>query len=171
MLEILRKRRSVRQFTDRAVDQSKLDCLVEAALRAPSSRGRNPWRFIFVTDQALIAKLSLAKEHGSAFLRNAPLAVVVAADTTVSDVWIEDCSIAAIVLQLTAEHLGLGSCWAQVRLRPHDKLRSAEDYVKDQLGLPAHYAVECILGIGEAAEAHAGHPADTLEYSNITFRR
>ncbi|MDT8441457.1 MAG: nitroreductase family protein [Desulfuromonadales bacterium] len=171
MLEILRKRRSVRQFTGRAVKQSALDCLVEAALRAPTSRGRNPWRFIFVTDPALIARLSLAKEHGSAFLRNAPLAVVIAADTETSDVWIEDCSIAAIILQLTAEQLGLGSCWAQIRLRPHDSDRSAEDYVRSLLDLPEHHAVECIVGIGEAAETHSGHPADSLESSKVEFRR
>ena len=39
------------------------------------------------------------------------------ADPLASDVWIEDASIASIMIQLQAEDLGLGSCWVQVRER------------------------------------------------------
>ena len=130
ILDLLRKRRSIRKFQPHSVERDKIEALVEAAVRTPTSRGRNPWEFIVVNDQKLLQKLGIAKENGSAFLTNAPLAIVVAADTDKSDVWTEDCSIAAIVIQLTAEELGLGSCWVQVRLRPHDATSSAESYVK-----------------------------------------
>jgi nitroreductase len=106
MIEILRTRRSIRSFTPEKVAAYTIEALIEAALRSPTSRGINPWEFIFVDDPAILSKLALAKQHGSEFIKNAPLAIVVCADSTKSDVWIEDCSIAAIILQLTAQLRG-----------------------------------------------------------------
>jgi nitroreductase len=167
ILDLLRKRRSIRKFQPHSIERDKIEALVEAAVRTPTSRGRNPWEFIVVNDQKLLQKLGIAKENGSAFLTNAPLAIVVAADADKSDVWTEDCAIAAIVIQLTAEELGLGSCWVQVRLRPHDATSSAESYVKDLLGLPDNHVVECIVGIGYPAEEKAGHPPENLPFGHV----
>ncbi len=114
---LLRNRRSIRQFKADKVEPEKVDLLLETLLRAPSSRSRNPWQFVAVDDPQLLAGLAHAKAHGAEFLAGAPLAVVVCADPARCDVWIEDCAIAAILLQLAAESLGLGSCWAQMRLR------------------------------------------------------
>ncbi len=167
LLELLRKRRSIRQFTDQPVEDHKVEALIEAAIRTPTSRGRNPWEFIVVNEPALMKQLGSAKEHGSAFLANAPLAIVVAADTSKSDVWVEDCSIAAMVIQLTAEELGLGSCWAQIRLRPHDETCSAEDFLRKLLGLSPEHAVECVIGIGYPKEVKGGHNFDSLPFKQV----
>ena len=110
LISLIQKRRSIRKFQKKQVGAEKIDTLIEAALRSPSSIGRNPWEFIFVTDQSLLEKLSRAKPHGSAFLKNAPLGIVVCADPDKSDIWIEDSSIAAIFLHLAAESIGLASC-------------------------------------------------------------
>ena len=169
MIELLRKRRSVRKFTSEKIAATLVETLVEAALRAPSSRGINPWEFIVVDDPETLLKLSGAKQHGSAFLKDAPLAVVVCADTAKSDVCIEDCSIAAIIVQLTAVSLGLGSCWAQIRNRMHDRERSSEAYVRDLLGLPDHVMVETVIGIGYPAERKALIPAGRLQRDKIHY--
>ena len=60
--------------------------------------------------------------------------MVVAADPGICDVWIEDSSIAAIMMQLQAEELGIGSCWIQVRLRTAGD-SSSEDIVKSIMDL------------------------------------
>ena len=86
------------------------------------------------------------------FLQGAPLAVVVAADPKKSDVWVEDCSIAATFLQLAAEDMGLGSCWIQIRNRPHPSGISAGDYVKRTCSLPEHLDVDSIIALGYPAE-------------------
>jgi nitroreductase len=171
MIDLLRKRRSIRSFTQQKISQAAIDVIIEAALRAPSSRGLNPWEFILVGDPHLLLKLSDAKQHGSEFIRNAPLAVVVCADETRSDVWIEDCSIAAIIIQLTALTLGLGSCWAQIRSRKHDKDLSAEAYVQELLGLPGHIRVASILGIGHPAEKKRPVSAEKLQHEKIRSNR
>ena len=167
MIEIVRSRRSIRSFTPEKIAAYTIETLIEAALRAPTSRGLNPWEFILVDDLAILGKLALAKQHGSEFLKNAPLAIVVCADSTKSDVWIEDCSIAAIILQLTAQSEGLGSCWAQIRNRQHDYEKTAESYVQELLGLPEHIKVECILGIGHPAEIKNPVPENSLERNKI----
>jgi len=169
MLEILRRRRSARFFKETPVSAEQIEQLTEALLRAPTSRGFRPWEFIFVDDQELLDKLAKAKGQGSAFLARAPLAVVIAADTIKSDVWVEDCAIAAIILQLMAETLGLGSCWAQIRNRPHDANRSADAYLKELLALPDHFAVECVIGLGQSADEKEPHPADSLPRKQVHF--
>ena len=167
MIELLRKRRSIRTFTGEKVDPATVELLIEALLRAPSSRGINPWEFVVVDDMELLARLSRSKEHGSAFLKNAPLAVVVCADATRSDVWVEDCAIASIIVQLAALSLGLGSCWVQIRKRMHDGTSSAEEYVRELLGLPEHIKVASIIGIGHPGERKKPIPAKDLQYEKV----
>lgn len=171
MIELLRHRRSIRAFTAEKIDRHTVTTLVEAALRAPSSRGNNPWHFIIVDDPATLEKLAQAKQHGSQFLRHAPLAIVVCADSSRSDVWVEDTAIAAIIIQLTAASLGLGSCWAQIRNRPHDGETSAERYVQELLGLPEQLKVTCILGIGHPAEQKPPLAAEALQQEKIHWNR
>ena len=167
MIELLRKRRSIRKFTGKPVDRQSLDLLVETLLRAPTSRNNKPWVFIVVDEPELLGKLSTVKESGSAFLRNAPLGIVVCAESTKSDVWVEDCAIAAILVQAEAEALGLGSCWVQIRNRPHDEKTTAEEYIRALLGLPETFRVVSIIGIGHPDETKTPVPATTLDYHTV----
>lgn len=171
MIELLRKRRSIRKFTRERVDPQAVELLIEALLRAPSSRGNNPWEFVVVEDREILASLSRSKEHGSEFLQNASLAIVVCADSSKSDVWIEDCAIASIIAQMTALSLGLGSCWVQIRNRRHDDGRSAEEYVRELLGVPDHFKVGSIIGIGHPGETKMPIPAKDLHYEKVKRNR
>ncbi len=166
-MDILRRRRSIRSYREEPLPDRVVETLVEAVLRSPSSRGLSPWGFVFVDDEDVIEELSRCKQHGSGFLAGAPLAVAIAADESVSDVWIEDCSIAAIILQLQCEDLGLGSCWVQVRRRPHDGEMSAEEHVRQTLGLPEDFRVLCIVGIGYPDEEKEPVPEERLFHSRI----
>jgi nitroreductase len=168
MLDILRKRRSIRRYLDQEIDRPIIEQLKEAALRSPSSRGINPWSFFFITDRDRLEKLSFAKEHGSEFLRGARLGVVICADSRKTDVWIEDCSIASIILQLTGCSLGLGSCWIQIRNRMHNQEISAEDYVRDVLDLPEHLRVESIMSFGYPDEVKEPIGTDHLDWDQVS---
>lgn len=167
MLELVRKRRSIRKYLSKPVETEQVQILIEAALRAPSSRGLNPWEFILVDQRELLEKLSNAKEHGSSFLKNAPLGIVICADPARCDVWIEDATIAATYLQLAAESLGLGSCWIQIRQREHSQLKTAEEYVREVLNIPTHLKVEAIIGIGYPAEKLPPHSEAELAREKI----
>ncbi len=167
MINILRNRRSVREFEDKTVESDKVEILKEALLRSPSSRSINPWEFIFVSERQTLRDLARCKPHGAAFVADAPLAVIVLGDTDRSDTCIEDCSIAAITLQYAAEALGLSSCWCQVRLRSHDQDRSAEEYLRELLEVPSNYMVECVIAVGYPARRGSPHPFDGLAWEKI----
>ena len=144
-----------------------MDVLKEAVLRSPSSKNINPWEFIFVDHPELIAQLKNCKPHGTAPLGTAPLAVVVCADETLNDAWIEDCSIASILLQMTAQSLDLGSCWVQIRNRMYSDSVSAEKYVQDLLNIPEHFRVLSVVTIGYPEKLREGKAFEELQFEKI----
>ena len=157
MLELMRNRRSIRKFTDKPIEKEKLDKILECALRSPSSRGRQPWEITVITDRKMLKRLSQAKPHGGLFIADADVAYVVAGFPEVTDMWIEDCSIVSIVIQLEAEDQGLGSCWVQIRNRPHDDTLMASDYIKSELDLDDSCEVLSIIAVGYKGEEKEGH--------------
>lgn len=170
-MSLIQQRRSIRKYSDRVIETEKIDLIVEAALRAPSSRGFNPWRFIVINDPKLLSELSRSKPHGASFLKNAGLGIVVCADTARTDVWVEDASIASIYLHLVATSLGLGSCWIQIRKRMHDDNISASDYICKLLEIPDGIAVEAIIAMGYPAEEKKPHPPAYLQYEKAFINR
>ena len=170
-IDLIRKRRSIRKFTNDVIEADKVELLKEAALRPPSSMGHNPWEFIFVTDEQLLSKLSKSKLHGSSFMAGARLGVIVCADPEKSTVWIEDASIATIFIQLAAESIGLGSCWVQIRERMHDDTKSAETYIAELLNIPSNLKVESMVGIGYPGEQKEPHTREKLQDEKVFINR
>ena len=168
-LSLAQSRRSIRKYQDKPVEPEKIDLLVEALLRAPTSRGKNSWEFVVVTDSGLLHKLSSAKPHGAAFLKDAAVAIVVCANPQISDVWIEDASIASIFIHLAAASLKLGSCWIQIRERKHSETQTAETYIAEILNLPAHLKVVSIIAIGYPDEHKSAHPRESLPYDKVSL--
>lgn len=152
MLNLLMKRRSIRKYTDKPVDDEMIQRIIEAALLAPSSKKTQPWEFVVVKDKDLLLKLSQSRDVGAAFMKEAPLAMVVLADPEKSNVWVEDTSIAATLIQLEVESLGLGSCWVQVRNRYADETKTTEEYIRHLLHIPETRKVACMIVIGHPAE-------------------
>lgn len=167
MIDLLRKRRSFRKYTGKRIENESVELLVEALLRSPSSRNVKPCEFILVDDQELLKKLSHAKEHGSHFLQNAALGIVVCADSAKSDVWIEDSSIASILVQMVAQSLGLGSCWVQIRNRTRTAGEMSEAYIQELLGVPEHLKILSIISIGYPDETKKPVDKSELDYAKI----
>ncbi len=171
MIELLRTRRSIRKYTGEPLDEKLKTLIREALLRSPSSRGINPWEFVLVDDPELLVGLSRCKPHGSSFVRDAKLAVVVCGDETKTDVWVEDCSIASIIAHLCAHALGLGSCWVQIRGRMYSEKQTAENYIQMMLGLPAHMRVESLIAMGYPGEIKTGVEYDHLQFEKVHINR
>ena len=170
-MPLIQSRRSIRKYQDREVEKEKIDLLIEAALRAPSSRATYPWRFIVVTDKDLLEGLSRSKSLGSAFLKDAPLGIVVLANPEECDVWIEDCSIVSIYFHLTAHAQGLGSCWIQIRERMHDDEKTAEAFISDLLEIPPGMTVLSIIAAGYPDEVKEAYEKEKLHYNKVFMNR
>ncbi|OEF96629.1 nitroreductase family protein [Desulfuribacillus alkaliarsenatis] len=167
IVELLKRRRSIRKFKQQPVDEEKKYQLLKAALYSPTSRNRRPWEFVVITDAAILEELSQARPHGSAFLKGAPLGIVVLGDEEKCDVWTEDTSIAAINIQLAAEAMGLGSCWIQIRKRDHNELLTAEKYVQKLLAIPDTLRVLSIIAIGHPEEQRPPYDEDVLQFEKV----
>ena len=132
LLQAIRGRRAVRDFTSQPVSRGTLRQLVSAASWAPSAMNTQPWQFTVVTDGELLDRIS---DHAKAWLLahmpdlrqaghfrdlladpdfhlfyHAPALVIIAVPC--EQQWAtEDCALAAQNLMLAAVELGLGSCW------------------------------------------------------------
>lgn len=164
--QLIEGRRSIRKYKSNPVEPEKVAKILEAALRAPSSRNLQPCEFIAVTDQRLIGKLAEARPY-NAFLKEAPLAVVVCAEPEKCDVWVENAAIAATFIGLATQALGLGHCWLQIRERGHSPEQTAEEYVRAVLQIPSHLKVEAIIAIGYPAEQKPGRAREELKFEKI----
>ncbi len=150
--EILTKRRSTRKFLPTAVEQEKLQRIVDMALTAPSSRNTRSTRLLVVTDKALLEKMSSMRDYGSAFMKDATAAILVMGDKQASDLWLDNCVITATILQLAVVDEGLASCWVHVNDRPclkdEPEGAKADDYLRELLSLPSHYGILCAVALG-----------------------
>ncbi|MDA3929746.1 MAG: nitroreductase family protein [Prolixibacteraceae bacterium] len=164
---LIKSRRSTRNFIDRPVEVEKIEALTKALLYSPTGKRKNHWDFLFIEDKVMLLTLSECKPHGANLIEGAALAIVVVGDSVQSDTWIEDCSIASIILQLQAEELALGSCWVQIHKRPHNNEKTAEDFVKEQLNIPRSKNVLSLIAIGYPAKKRAPIDESELLYHKI----
>lgn len=169
MLRIMENRRSIRKYKKQAVEREKIDKIFTAALLAPTSRGRRPWEFILVDEPCELFDLSKAKAHGSSFVKDSPVAIIVIADTDKSDACIEDTSIAITFMQLEAERLGLGSCWVQIRMRETSDAKSSEAYIRHIFNIPDQYLVEAVVTFGYKGEEKEAHHVDETDVNKVHY--
>ena len=147
--DLIQKRRSCRTFTEQQLTEEQTVALMRAALMSPSSHR------------------TACKESGSALIDGAPLAIVVCADPAASDVWIEDASIATLMIQLQAEELGLGSCWVQVRRRHTIDGRPSDAVVREILGIPDSMEVLSIVAVGYKAIERKPFNEEHLQWEKL----
>jgi len=142
--EAIRKRQSVRSYSDRPVDRKIINQLLESARLAPSAGNRQEWRFVVVTDREKRKKLAKAAA-GQSFVEEAPVVIVCCAETDYHkmrsgyECYLFDVAIAIDHITLRAVELGLGSCWIGAFY---------EEEVKKILGIPDSIRVVELLAVG-----------------------
>ena len=169
--ELAEGRRSAKTYAERPVEAGKIDAIIEAALRSPTGKAARPWAFVVITDKTLLEKLSVAKPLGAAFVKDAPVAVVVCGDPSASGLWVEDCAIAAVTMQYAAHALGLGSRWAQMNGNNFNEGTTSTQYIAELLGLPKNLTVECIIAIGYPGEKMVPYRKDQLRFDKVSYNR
>ena len=160
-------RRSCRRFRNDTIAPDTVEAILKAALMAPSSRNRHTTRFFAIDSRDILERLADAKESGSDFLRQAPLAVVVADNPNDNDCWVEDGSIAAFAMQCQAHDMGVASCWVQIRDRYLSDGTKSEDVVRGLTGIDEACRVLCIVAFGMPAHDIAPHNEENLKWENV----
>ncbi|MDR2504692.1 MAG: nitroreductase family protein [Oscillospiraceae bacterium] len=146
-LNLARKRYSCRKYQDKAVEQDKLDLILEAARVAPTACNNQPQRIRMITSSEELAKIDAVTPCRF----GAPAVALVCYDNTVcwsspfepnhnsGDV---DVSIIVSHMIFEATELGLGTCWVMY----FDPKKAAEEF-----NLPANLTPVALLPMGYAA--------------------
>ena len=154
LLDLLKHRKSVRDFLDRPVEREKIMMCLEAARLAPSACNSQPWKFIVVDDRQLKNKLCDAAFSGiylvNSFCKMAPVMVAVISEKSRflariggmfrgTKYYLIDIGIAIEHFVLQAEDLGLGTCWIGW---------FNERAVKSTLNIPPHKKIDILIALG-----------------------
>lgn len=165
--DMLFTRHSIRKYTDEPIDGEHVKLLLEAALLAPSGKSVRPWEFVVVEDKEVLAKMSECRPFGSGPVAKCKLAIVVCGDPGKTDVWVEDCTIAATYIQLQAEALGIGSCWVQIRDRFDKDGDSAQDYISQFVNIPGEQQILCAITLGHPDEQRKPFDLEKLQWEKV----
>lgn len=165
--QLLIERRSIRRYTSEKIDPEAVKLILEAGLLAPTSKSSRAWQFVVVEDEDMLTRLSECKAMGAAPIGRCPLAVVVAVDSTATEPWIEDASVAATMMMLQASALGLGSCWIQIRDRFTADGTPSNEYVQEALGIPETCPIVCIMTFGHKDEERKPQDLEKLKWENV----
>ena len=169
-LDIVSRRRSIRKFAVEPLSSDDVVALMTPVLLAPSSKGKQAVEFVLVDDRDTLERLSQAKERFGTLIAGAALAIVVCGRMDVSDVWIEDASVAATMLLLSAEEQNLGACWVQIRERLQADGSPAALAVKDILNLEPAQEPLCIIAVGRKAQEVPPHSWDELRWERVIVK-
>ena len=167
LLELMRSRRSVRQYTDEKISDEQLQKILSAALLAPSGHSKYPCEFIIVKNRETLEKMSHCRVNVAKMLNQAAAAVVVIADKEKSDTLVEDSSVAMMNMELMATSLGIGNCWIQVRARDAENNSPSEEYLRTILNFPENFMCQSILSLGIPAKPPRQRELDKLNFDKI----
>lgn len=167
LFQVIRERRSIRKYLPLAVEQEKLDQILEAARLAPSWKNKQGWRFLIVTEQKKKADILSAfadDNPAKKAIAQAPVIIVVCAAPRESGIeegkeyYLADAAIAFEHICLSAHALGLGTCWMGL-------FREAP--LREALGVPEEYRVVGMTPLGYPDQAP--HPRPRKALAEIIF--
>lgn len=160
ILQIIRKRSSVRAFTPQPVERDKLEYVMEAARLSPSAVNFQPWCILVLREEDSRSQIQSCYERD--WFKTAPVYLLLCGDHSQS--WIRksdgkdhcdmDVAIAAEHICLAAACLGLGTCWV---------CNFDTKKCRELFNLPENIEPEVIIPIG--------YPTDTDVFVETTKKR
>ena len=176
-LDLVKHRKSVRDFLDRPVEKDKIMMCLEAARLAPSASNSQPWKFIVVDDNETRKRLCDSAFNGiyaiNSFCKTAPVIIVAVSEkskflTRIGGIFRGtqyyqiDIGIACEHLVLEAEDLGLGTCWIGW---------FNENAVKSVLSVPLEKKIDILIALGyysrdKLGPEHGREPMDRIASFN-----
>ena len=168
LYELTLKRRSVRRYTGKAIDDKIIKEIMKVALTAPSSFGHRPVEFVVVQDKTMIEKLASCKRLGGNQIIGAGAVIAVVVNQDNGEFWIEDGAIASSYILLAAEQYNVGACWVHIRNRK-GKTKSSDEEIRDLLNIPDNYRVLNLIALGEKAENKRRYKETDFDTNKIHY--
>ena len=164
ILEIIRSRRSIREFLVDPVEDSMIEDILEAGRWAPSGLNNQPWHFVVVRNREIAGSLAGCTRYSS-IVHSAPLLIAVFLDRDVMYDHTKDiqaCGAAIQNMLLAAHGMGLGAVWL-------GEILNQKDDVRDILNAPGSLELMAVVAIGYPA-AGSSRSGVRREISEITSK-
>jgi nitroreductase len=167
ILELIKNRRSIRKYLPEQIKDEELNLILEAAIFAPSGHNDQPWHFTVIQNKEILDDMNLkskevmkkastdwiikmAENERYHIFHNAPTVIVISGeDNSNSELPycpMADCSAAAQNMLLTAQSLGVASCWVGLTTF----LFEDKEEVK-KLNIPEGYTPQFVITLGYSA--------------------
>ncbi|MCD6322246.1 MAG: nitroreductase family protein [Clostridiales bacterium] len=159
-------RRSVRLYTDKFIEEEKIEQILKAGMQAPSAGNQHPWEFIVVNDKEILEKLSVASINAGC-TDKAPVAIVLLVNHNnlrFPEYTDQDMSACAQNILLEAVSLGLGAVWLGIA-----PLKDREKAISDIFDLPDNIQPFAIIPIGYPLNEGANQFIDRYDPKKVTF--
>ena len=149
----MKRRRTVREFSDRPVPRAVLDACLEAAGTAPSGANLQPWHFVVVSDPAIKHQLRVAaEEEESRFYKSAPaewLAALAPLGTDEQKPYLE---MAPYLIAIFAQRYGTSDTG----------IRQQHYYVMESVGIATGILITALHHAGLTSLTHTPNPMGFL---------
>jgi nitroreductase len=165
VIEAIRTRRSIRQFTKEAVSEEVLNQILESGLWAPSGKNNQPWKFAVIQDTVLKESLA-ALTHSRSIILGAPVCVAVFLDHSRVYHRTKDVQAVGACIQnmlLAVHSLGLGGVWLGEILKNKEK-------AGELLGANQELELMTVVAFGHPAKKASGGERDPLK-KKVFLRR
>jgi len=141
--DAIRTKRAVRKFQEKSLTEETMRAILNAGRRSQSSKNNQDWRFIAITDKAVLKELSQCGEWAG-HIAGAALAVAILTPSPGEKFqYLFDAGQSAAFMQLAAWEMGIGSCPASVY--EFEKAREV-------LGFPSEWHLRLALSFGYPAD-------------------
>lgn len=162
IIDVIKTRRSVREFERKKVEIDKIEKILEAARWAPSAKNRQPWVFIVVQNEETIKQIASCTIYS--FVGNAPLLIVVFLDKSemvdrTKDVQAIGASIQNMLLAVHA--LDLGAVWI-------GEILARKEEVNKILDAPSYLELMAVVAVGYPVERKRSSERKSLK--EIAYR-
>lgn len=143
--DIIRKRTAVRKFSDKKVEQVKLDKILEAGRLAPTAKNNQPLKIYVVSSEEGLMKIDKA----SRCRYGAKTVLIVCGNTKEAyhkgdySTYEMDSSIVATHMMLEATNVGVDNIWIEL---------FDENILREEFNIPSEYIPVCLLPLGYKAD-------------------
>ena len=144
-IDIIKKRRSIRGFNGKTIDEKDIKKILECAMSAPTARNQQGFRFVVVDRKDILEEISKGIEHGR-MCKDASHVIGVCyevKDEIGELYWVQDASACAQNILLSAADLGIGSVWVAVHPRG-----AKVDFITKLFELPHNIKPLCLVALG-----------------------
>lgn len=139
IIEVIKTRRSIRQYKDKPIPKEILEKIVDAARFAPTARGIQPWEFIVITEPSSLNKIGNLADTGR-FISKAKSCIAVFCNDT--KYYIEDGCAATQNILIAATAQGVASCWVAGDKKPYC------DNINKVLNAPEAFKLVSLIALG-----------------------